>query len=171
MNDKRPAVLAVAHGTLSVLVVLNFVFVVAAAALLAFSWIGVEQWLEVAGRNDPDPAALIGWLRATLALALVTAFAAHLLLTRSRAIVRSVRSGTPFSTHNGRRLRVIAWALLAIQLLDLGFGYVSFHLRIGEEPLGWSPELTGWLAVLLLFVLASVFEQGAALSDELEGTV
>jgi hypothetical protein len=32
-------------------------------------------------------------------------------------------------------------------------------------------SLTGWLTVLLLFVLARVFEQGARMREDLEGTV
>jgi hypothetical protein len=32
-------------------------------------------------------------------------------------------------------------------------------------------SLTPWLAVLLLFVLARVFEQGAHMREDLEGTV
>jgi hypothetical protein len=32
-------------------------------------------------------------------------------------------------------------------------------------------NFTRWLGVLLLFVLARVFEQGARMRDELEGTV
>jgi hypothetical protein len=42
-----------------------------------------------------------------------------------------------------------------------------------ENPLhldaGFS--ITGWLAVLLTFVLARVFAEGARMRDELEGTV
>jgi hypothetical protein len=35
----------------------------------------------------------------------------------------------------------------------------------------WSFSPTRWVAVLLLFVLARVFEQGAQMREELEGTV
>jgi hypothetical protein len=37
--------------------------------------------------------------------------------------------------------------------------------------ISWGFSLTRWLAVLLLFVLARVFEQGARMREELEGTV
>ena len=37
--------------------------------------------------------------------------------------------------------------------------------------LDWNFSLTRWLAVLLLFVLSRVFEQGARMRDDLEGTV
>ena len=84
----------------------------------------------------------------------------------------TVAAGDPFVLVNARRLRFIAWALLAIQLLDLGFGVleVSIATRTGER-LGWAPSVTAWLAVVLLFVLARVFEAGATLREELAGTV
>jgi hypothetical protein len=37
--------------------------------------------------------------------------------------------------------------------------------------LDWSFSFAPWLAVLLLFVLARVFEHGAWMRSELEGTV
>jgi hypothetical protein len=37
--------------------------------------------------------------------------------------------------------------------------------------LDWSFSLAPWLAVLLLFVLAQVFDHGARMRDDLEGTV
>ena len=39
------------------------------------------------------------------------------------------------------------------------------------EYFGWSLSLTGWIAVPLLFVLANVFREGAAMRADLEGTV
>ena len=51
---------------------------------------------------------------------------------------------------------------------------VDVYNRItAADPLdiGWSFSATGWLAVLLLFVLARVFNEGAEMRYELEGTV
>jgi hypothetical protein len=41
----------------------------------------------------------------------------------------------------------------------------------GTNEFEWSFGLTGWIAVLMLFVLARVFHQGARMREELEGTV
>jgi hypothetical protein len=43
----------------------------------------------------------------------------------------------------------------------------------GAAPLDldWNFSLTPWLAVLLLFVLARVFDHGTRMRAELEGTV
>ena len=45
--------------------------------------------------------------------------------------------------------------------------------RPQSQPLDldWSFSVTGWLAVLLLFVLARVFDHGTRMRDDLEGTV
>jgi len=66
--------------------------------------------------------------------------------------VDTVRSGDPFLTVNARRLTVIAWCLLGIQLLDLLFGAVALSVTGDDSPLsGWTFNITGWIAVLLLF--------------------
>jgi hypothetical protein len=87
-------------------------------------------------------------------------------------MIDMARAGEPFSRVNAARLKTIAWALLATQLLDLGFGIVVGEMQsaIGT-PLPWSFGLTGWLAVLMLFVLARMFAHGAEMQDELAATV
>ena len=127
----------------------------------------------VARRHDAGhPEAAIGWLRAITFITAPVILLAHIILTRLIAMIDDVRAGRPFAGANAARLRLIAWTLLAIQLLDLAFGLIS--IRASEqtgEYFGWSFGMTGWLAVLLLFVLARVFEGGAAMQDELEQTI
>jgi hypothetical protein len=52
-------------------------------------------------------------------------------------------------------------------------GAVAAAVSTVEVPidLGWSFSVTRWLAVLLLFVLARVFEQGSRMREDLAGTV
>ncbi|MFN4186213.1 MAG: DUF2975 domain-containing protein, partial [Hyphomonas sp.] len=90
----------------------------------------------------------------------------------SIAMIDTVRSGTPFAPANAERLRQVAWAMLALQIVDLGYGWFATQLSEATgEFMAWQFSVTGWLAVLLLFVLARVFQQGAAMQDEIEGTV
>lgn len=118
------------------------------------------------------PEAAIGWLRAITFITAPVILLAHIILTRLIAMIDDLRAGRPFAAANAARLRHIAWALLAIQLLDLAFGLVSIRASTATgEYFGWSFGVTGWLAVLLLFVLARVFESGAAMQDELEQTI
>jgi hypothetical protein len=118
------------------------------------------------------PEAAIAWLRWVTFITAPVILLAHVILTRLIAIIDDARAGTPFAAANAARLRHIAWALLGIQLLDLAFGLISIRASTATgEYFGWSFGVTGWLAVLLLFVLARVFERGAAMQDEIERTI
>ena len=70
-------------------------------------------------------------------------------------------------------LRTIAWALLALQILSLVIAAIAKSVSTPDHPVeldaGFS--VTGWLAILLIFVLARVFAEGARMREELEGTV
>ena len=72
-----------------------------------------------------------------------------------------------------RRLETLARTLLGIQLLHLVIGFVASRTKsqVQQLDIDWSFSLTPWIAVLLLFVLARVFEQGARMRADLEGTV
>ena len=71
------------------------------------------------------------------------------------------------------RLQVIAWALLTLQILSGVIGSIARSISTPAHPIdidaGFS--LTGWLAVLLTFLLARVFAAGTLMRDDLEGTV
>ena len=97
----------------------------------------------------------------------------HVVLARLLAIVHTVTTRNPFVAENAERLRTIAWAVLGLELLHLSVGAIGAVLSRSTQSidLDWNFSVTRWLAVLLLFVLATVFEHGAAMRDDLEGTV
>ncbi|WP_254503794.1 DUF2975 domain-containing protein, partial [Salmonella enterica] len=75
--------------------------------------------------------------------------------------------GDPFVRANAARLRTIGWMLLTIQLADLAFGGARLVARMLQiDYLDWQPSFTGWLGVLIAFVLAQVFEHGAAMRED-----
>jgi hypothetical protein len=88
-------------------------------------------------------------------------------------VVDTVRVGDPFVIVNAQRLRTIAWAVLGLELMHLVVGAVAALASSATQPLdiGWSFSVTRWLAALLLFVLARVFEHGARMREDLAGTV
>jgi len=88
-------------------------------------------------------------------------------------MVRTVEEGDPFVPANGRRLQAIGWALLVLQFADMAFGILAGRIaQLGAQfGTGWSFSLIGWIAVLLVFVLARIFAQGAAMREELEMTI
>lgn len=106
-------------------------------------------------------------------IGILTGIAVDILFRRLIAIIDTVARKRPFTSANALKLRHIALALLAIQVLDLGFGInVGGINRVARHPvLVWSPSLTGWLGVLLLFALAQVFVRGAQLQDEIEAII
>ncbi|MEA3047911.1 MAG: hypothetical protein QOJ53_2243 [Sphingomonadales bacterium] len=167
--------LVVSKRVLWTLLVLNWVCVVLFAALLAalLSPIGAHVVGELSRLYPPDQAMLMVramiWL---MALGIAAGFAVHVMFRRMLAIVATAIAGDPFTLANARRLRVVGWALLAIQILDLVFGALSMTINVrSDDPFGWSPSVGGWISVLMVFVLARVFEQGSRMRDELAMTV
>src|SRR5206468_11643579 len=68
--------------------------------------------------------------------------------------------GDPFVAGNAARLKTMAWALLGLELLHLAVGVLAIGaLSNTQVDLDWSFSVTPWLAVLLLFVLAQVFDE------------
>ena len=153
---------------LKVLIVLNLVAIIPLLLVLGgtFTELVAQQLREDYPASALD--TLLPGVRAVLLIALLMVPLAHVLLTRLRAIVATVEAGDPFVAANAGRLKTIAWSLLGIQLLDLAFGAVTLAL---EPSFGWSFALTGWLAVVLLFVLARVFDHGTQMREDLAGTV
>ena len=138
------------------------------ASLIAESW--VMRALGV--RPAPSNTVLLG-MRLIMVIGLCAVPIAHLVLARLLTIVETVRAGNPFVLENAVRLKTIAWAILGLELTHFAVGTVAASLSTAAAPLnmGWSFSLTRWLAVLMLFVLARVFEQGARMREDLECTV
>ena len=173
MTSPYSAALPIAWILLRILVVVNWM--VGAAILALLVALPNEQWIMSAFdlAPSPDTDRLILGLRAVAMLGLVTIPLNHIVLTRLLAMVETVRAGDPFVAANATRLQAIAWALLALQLLSLVIGAIGEAVSSPEHPVDLDAgfSVTGWLAVLLTFVLARVFAEGAAMRDELEGTV
>jgi hypothetical protein len=167
------AALPIAHGVLRLLIVLNWLSGIAILVLLLVS--PNRQWIMSAFHLSPSPDAerLIQGLRAIAVLGLVAVPLHHAILKRLLAIVESVRAGDPFVAANAGRLQVIAWVLFTLQLVSLVIAAIAKIVSSPAHPLhldaGFS--VTGWLAVLLAFLLARVFAAGTHMREELEGTV
>jgi len=158
---------------LRILIVLNWL---AGAAILALLVVMPnEQWIMTAFKLSPSPEAerLVMGLRAIAVLGLVAIPLHYIVLKRLLAIVETVRAGDPFVAANASRLQTIAWVLLAVNLLSIVIGAIAKTVSTPAQPLhldaGFS--ISGWLAVLLTFLLARVFEKGTLMREDLEGTV
>ncbi len=166
--------LPVARITLRILIVCNWVSGAAILSLL-IATITAERWTFTALGIGPDswiPSVIMG-LRAIALLGVIAVPLNDAVLRRLLAITDTVRAGEPFVAANAVRLQAIAWALLALQLLSLAIGGIGKAISTPAHPLhldaGFSTS--GWLAVLLTFILARVFSEGARMRDDLDGTV
>ena len=112
-------------------------------------------------------------LLALAAVALIFVFFGKL-----RAIIATVGEGDPFEPANADRLNLMAWLLLAVQAIAIPIGGLALLLAKWIEPMDNADvtidagfDLTGILLVIILFILARVFKHGAAMREDLEGTV
>ena len=134
-----------------------------------------ERWVLSALDLAPSPEAdrVIMGLRAIALFGIAAVPLNYIVLKRLLAIVDTVRMGDPFVAANAQRLQAIAWALLVLQVLSVVIGAIGSSVSTPAHPLdidaGFS--ISGWLAVLLTFLLARVFAEGTQMRDDLEGTV
>lgn len=168
-----PSILNLSRLLLRALVALNLLMGVGIAIMLAWSLVAKTQLLVMLGAPANAGPELVWGMRAVMVLGIAAVPLTHVLLTRLLAIVDTVRAGDPFVAANAARLQTIAWALLGLELLHLGVGAVAAGGASGGDrfDLDWNFSISGWLAVLLLFVLARVFHHGALMREDLEGTV
>ena len=173
MSRSYSAALPIAFVVLRILIVLNWLVGAAILALLVV--MPNEQWIMSAFKLTPSPEAerLILGLRAIATVGLATIPLNHIVLKRLLAIAETVRAGDPFVAANASRLQAIAWALVALQLLSLVIAAIARAISTPAHPVNLDAgfSVNGWLAVLLTFVLARVFAEGAAMREDLEGTV
>ena len=158
---------------LRILIVLNWLGGAAILALLVV--MPNERWIMAAFKLSPSPEAerLVMGLRAIAVLGLAVTPLNYVVLKRLLAIVETVRAGDPFVAANASRLQAIAWVLLALNLLSIVIGAIALTVSTPAHPLHLNAgfSISGWLAVLLTFLLARVFAEGTLMREDLEGTV
>ena len=154
--------------------VLLFVLLAGGVLAMAFSIFGLVVFAATHLRElfttlnrtvwDPVGAYVIG----LSALGLIGSSVLALL-----AMIGAVEQGDAFAPANGKRLENIAGNLLGLQLLGLIAFWAELPIRGDingfDAALSLSPG--GIAIVLLLFILARVFRQGAAMREDLDGTV
>ena len=171
---RQSSALPIAYVVLRILIVVNWLYGAAILGLVAFTFYD-QAWfmraIDVPASLDPKPI-MIG-LRAIALLGVAAVPLYHLVLVRLLRFVETVGRGDPFVAANAYRLHAIAWILVALNLLSMVIGTIGKTISSKEFPLhldaGFS--INGWLCVILAFVLARVFAEGALMREDLEGTV
>jgi hypothetical protein len=159
---------------LRTLTVLNWACGALIFSLLLISFQAEEwTWRALGVGSVAGHEGIVAGMRSIMVIGIVSVPIAFVVFRQLLRIVKSVRAGEPFTAENAGRLKVIAWALLALEVLHICVVAIASAVSTKEVPLhiGDNFNLTGWLAILLLFVLAQVFLEGARMHDDLEGTV
>jgi len=178
----RDPLLAIAKGILWFL--MGVMLVAAASCLIAIPAMHIFQHeitIELAKEATPFPTGMFLWACSGILLfAAATVLIVFRLFQLLKRIVDTVGLGDPFVPENARRLTQMAWLTLAMQLVTFPIGALAgwlgtemtklgAHTKIDDLDMGISGN--GLLLMLILFILARVFRQGAAMRAELEGTV
>jgi hypothetical protein len=112
------------------------------------------------------------WRALTPALLSGIAHAAALafICDRLGGVLQTLAEGDPFVPENARRLRQVAIALAALEVSRYAIqGLTAAIIAVAGHPAGaelsvrFAPSVVAWGAVVVLFVLAHVFGEGARL--------
>ena len=174
MTQLYPESLALPRQVLRAVITINLLVGAFIFALLVASLIARDSVMGALGVRDiANSAPLILGMRAIMVIGVLAVGFTHNVLTQLRDIVDTVRAGNPFVLSNASRLRAIAWMVCGLELMHVAVFAIAAGTQSVAAPLDikWTLSLTRWLTVLLLFVLARVFEQGTQMREDLEGTV
>ncbi|OXE35189.1 MAG: hypothetical protein CGW95_15415 [Phenylobacterium zucineum] len=116
----------------------------------------VRQWPSVIGALFTAALYLAGIL---------------VIVSRLRRIFATLMAGDPFHPENVARLRIIGMALAALELIRYAFWIFSIWVIPGATKVQPTLSTTPWFSVLVVFVLAEVFREGARLRREAELTI
>jgi hypothetical protein len=120
---------------------------------------------------DVAQVATRGPLFAALLLVFGLSIGGVLVIVHSlRRIFVTLTAGDPFHPHNVKRLRLIGLMLAALELgryAVWGLSPIMPWVKRVEPNI----NLTAWFSVLVVFVLAEVFREGARLRREAELTI
>lgn len=163
-------------------IVLDFAYVVVAVSALFFGVLALINMYGLAsGAKLPDWTWPYGWRwqlfaatpRAVALLSWITLnnIGALVILGRLRKIFKTLTHDTPFQAENARRLRIIGLVMAALQVSEW-----VIWLAVGRT----APERFQFLhpidpvaifGIVVMFVLAEVFDEGARMKKDLELTI
>ena len=161
------------------LVFLIMGFVAFGGVVLALVSVGLplywsEALAEIAKEKPGiNTGNLLPWLLSIFGLGIMILGLLWTMMRKLLAIIDSVEDGNPFVMANAFRLRAIGWMMVGVQIVGLPLATAAGNVAdlFGENDVGFDLPLNGVLAILLVFILAGIFERGAEMREELEGTV
>lgn len=160
--DVAYVLLFAASGLLVILSLASLILPIPADYLLTLD--GPDGPVQVRPTGPLFAANLFGWAVYALILTIV--------IGRLRKIFATLTVGDPFHPENVRRLRVVGVALAAQEGVLILMRLINSWIVPGavRRFSGWF-DVTAWFAILVVFVLAEVFREGARLRHEAELTI
>jgi hypothetical protein len=141
------------------------------AILLSFNPEFIKGTIAITGDEAREFETTGGAMAAALAAAGLYIGGVLIIVGRLRRIFSTLTAGDPFHPDNVRRLRFIGLVLAGLELGRYVFWGVSAGLLDGVNAEKQGLSLTTWFSVLVVFVLAEVFREGARLRREAELTI
>jgi hypothetical protein len=152
--------------------VLVTVAVVATGLLLLASLITPDfgaGFIDALAEDEPGWRPLMLNEHATFLAAFVAMLSTWWILNRLRRMFLAVNLGDAFERANVGRLQGVGVGLIGVQISALILAWTVPEGVI--DNLDYSVDLGAWLGILIVFMLAEVFRQGAAMRDEHQMTV
>lgn len=181
MRDKPNDVLLLAGKIMTYIAQAGLAFGGLVLAILApaMLFFGDEFAAEIAEKSAEATTSIPTFpLIGVMLIGLTIIALAFVFFGKLRAIIASVAEGDPFVPENAERLNLMAWLMLGMQVLLIPAGGFGLWLAKWADEVGNADvtidaglDLTGILMVIVLFILARVFKHGAAMREDLEGTV
>jgi hypothetical protein len=119
--------------------------------------------------EEPGMGVLLLNERATFLAAFVATLSTWWILNRLRRMFLAVNHGDAFERANVGRLQGVGLGLIGVQI---SAAILAFTVPKGIiADLDYQLDLGAWLGILIVFMLAEVFRQGAAMRDDQQMTV
>lgn len=174
-NSKDPLLIAGKIMTTLVMVIVGIVTVIL-IGVIPLLLIEQSEFAAavIEGGGDSVTAALAASIVLLLLAAAVTAAAFYFFQLLGR-IIDTVRDDDPFTLGNADRLTRMGWIALGFQIATFPIAalvaYLGAYVPAENLTVDFDFSLTGVLLAIVLFILARVFKHGAAMREDLEGTV
>ena len=173
--SRRDPLLAISRILIGALIgIFTFAGVLVAIGFVAVLTVEREELLaKLAASSVPADSVVVVQLGLALIVAIMVL--GILFMREMFRIVGSVEQGNPFDAVNADRLRRMGWLTVASQGVLLALAAIATSIGgykqaiLAEDAL--NAAVGGVLLALVLFILARVFRVGAAMREELEGTV
>ena len=169
---RRDPLLGIARLLLGIIMAIFVVGAVVIAGAIPVVYFLQDKVLAHFAAHGVPPASIWAVMAVQL-LAVLAAVLGFYYFRHIHRIIDTVSEGDPFVPANAQRLNAMGWIAVAGQLMAIPFNIVGRWMGTvaSSFQVDFGLSIGGILLILILFILARVFREGARMREELEGTV